>query len=346
MLIVLIMGGAIWGIGAMMKTPVQARIIMLALLYVAVLFVQFALPNGHPIRENLGGGPGDWLVLGGAIALILTYRKGLSALKARARQDDPAPQQQGPFSDAELERYARHIALREVGGAGQRRLKDARVLVVGAGGLGSPALLYLAGAGIGTIGLIDDDVVSLSNLQRQVIHTDERGGMPKVFSAEIAMRALNPHITVRPYNRRFDNEIGAEILQDYGLVLDGTDNFVTRQVVNAACVKAGVPLISGAITQWEGQLTLYDPAKGAPCLACVFPKPPAPGQSATCAEAGVVGPLPGIIGTMMALEAIKEITGAGETLGGSMILYDGLTAETRRVKIKRNLNCPVCAGQI
>ena len=201
--------------------------------------------------------------------------------------------------------------LREVGGPGQKALKNARVLVVGAGGLGSPALLYLAAAGVGTIGVIDDDTVSNSNLQRQVIHRDADIGLAKVFSAEAAMKAQNPYITVRPYNRRLSEEIAETLFTDYDLVLEGSDNFATRYLVNRVAAKLGIPVVGGAISQWEGQLAVWDPAHDAPCYQCVFPEAPAEGLAPTCAEAGVIGPLPGVIGTMMASEAIKIITGAG-----------------------------------
>ena len=258
----------------------------------------------------------------------------------------PAPEAsgKGAFSDAELDRYARHIVLREVGGMGQRRLKEARVLVVGAGGLGSPALLYLAAAGVGTIGVIDDDTVSSSNLQRQVIHTDARIGMPKVFSAEAAMKALNPYITVRPYNRRLTEAEAPVLFADHDLILDGSDNLDTRYMVNAAAVAAGKPLISAAITQWEGQISLYDPARGAPCYACIFPERPADGLAPSCAVAGVMGALPGVIGALMAVEAIKEITGAGEGLRGRMLIYDALYGESRQIALRRSQSCPVCGG--
>ncbi len=345
MTLVLILGAALWGLGMVLKTPVQARLMMLALLYVAVLFVQLALPDGHPLRETLGGGPGQWLVLGGIAVVVWIYRIALGRVRVRARQveagRDAAPVT-GPFSDVELERYARHIVLREVGGPGQKRLKDARVLVVGAGGLGAPVLLYLGAAGVGTIGVIDDDVVSLSNLQRQVIHTDARGGTPKVFSAEAAVRAINPHVAVRPYNRRLTAEIAPELFADYDLIVDGSDSFATREMVNAAAVATGKPLIAGAITQWEGQVTIYDPAGGAPCLACLFPEAPASGLAPSCAEAGVIGALPGIVGSVMALEVIKEITGAGTPLRGQMLLWDGLDADARRITVRRRADCAVC----
>jgi molybdopterin/thiamine biosynthesis adenylyltransferase len=201
--------------------------------------------------------------------------------------------------------------------------------------------MYLAAAGVGTIGVIDDDVVEVTNLQRQIIHADARIGMPKVQSAMIAMQALNPHVVVKPYSRRLTEDI-AELVAEYDLVLDGSDNFDTRYLVNAACFAAGKPLIAAAITQWEGQVSVYHPAKGAPCFACVFPERPAPGLVPTCAEAGVVAPLPGVIGTLMALEAIKHITGAGETLAGRLMLFDGLMTDSRFIKIARRPDCKVC----
>jgi molybdopterin/thiamine biosynthesis adenylyltransferase len=347
MILVLILGAGIWGLGMVMKTPVQARLYMLGLLYVAVLFVQFALPDGHPLRESLGGSPTQWLILGGLVAAILVYRAGLGRVKARAvaaeaEREAETDTATGPFSNVELDRYARHIVLREVGGTGQRRLKEAKVLVVGAGGLGSPALLYLAAAGVGTLGVIDDDAVSLSNLQRQILHTDARTGTPKVASAQAAIAALNPHVTVRPYNRRLTAAIAEELLGDYDLILDGSDSFETRELVNAAAVATGKPLIAGAMSQWEGQVTIHDPAGGAPCRACLFPERPADGLAPSCAEAGVIGALPGIVGSIMALEAIKEITGAGTTLRGHLLLWDGLDAEARRVRVSRRADCPVC----
>ena len=215
------------------------------------------------------------------------------------------------------------------------------MLVVGAGGLGSPALLYLAAAGVGTIGVIDADTVEGSNLQRQIIHADARIGLPKVQSAEIAMRALNPFIEVRPYQRRLDDAT-ASLIADYDLILDGTDNFDTRYLVNRLCVQARKPLISAAITQWEGQISLYDPARGGPCYECVFPERPLPGMVPTCAEAGVAAPLPGIIGSMMAMEAIKYLTGAGDPLRGRLMIFDALYAEARVIGAKKRPDCPVC----
>ena len=346
MIIVLAMAAALWGIGWAMGAPKQARWVMIGLLLVAVIALHIVLPDGHPLRENTGGEAAFWVLLVCAGVVIWGYTKVLGRVRARASgapsfHHEP-PATAGPFSDAELERYARHIVLREIGGAGQKALKDAKVLVVGAGGLGSPALQYLAAAGVGTIGVIDDDVVDNSNLQRQVIHTDTRIGMPKVQSVVEAVAAQNPFVKILPYNRRLTEDIAAELMADFDLVLDGTDNFDTRYLVNRICVQAGKPLIAAALTQWEGQISLYDPANGTPCYQCIFPQAPAAGLAPSCAEGGVLGPLPGVIGSMMAVEAIKAICDAGEGLRGRMLIYDALYAETRTMTMKRRADCPVC----
>lgn len=349
MFAVLVAAGAIWGIGALMKTPKSVRWTMLGVLYLAVLLMQAVFPTGHPLREATGGSVAPWLLIGGIGLLVFTYRKGLQWLRTRAEgqaeAQAEAPAKTGTFSDTELNRYARHIVLREIGGPGQKKLKEAKVLVIGAGGLGSPALLYLAAAGVGTIGVVDDDEVDNSNLQRQVIHQDAGIGMPKVHSAAAAMRAQNPFVEVRPYNRRLIANEAETLIADYDLVLDGTDNFDTRYLVNAACVALGKPLISGALTQWEGQVSVFDPAQDAPCYQCIFPEAPAPGLSPSCAEAGVIGPLPGVIGSIMAMEAVKIIANAGAVLRGEMLIYDGLYGETRKIGLKRRADCPCCGSK-
>jgi molybdopterin/thiamine biosynthesis adenylyltransferase len=336
------MAAALWGIGMLMGAPVRARLVMIALLYAGVLLAHLALPPESALLRALGGSLASWGALGVAAALALGYRAGLGRLRRRAAPvaDNAAPPRR--FQPAELDRYARHIMLRELGGPGQRRLKDARVLVVGAGGLGSPALLYLAASGVGTIGVIDDDEVENSNLQRQVIHTDDRIGTPKVASAQTAMLALNPFISVRPYNRRLTPERAADLLAEYDLVLDGSDNFDTRYLVNRVAAGLGKPLISAAMTQWEGQIALYDPVRGGPCYECIFPERPAPGLVPTCAEAGIVAPLPGVLGSMMALEAVKAITGAGEGLRGRLMIYDALYGDVRVVGTEARPDCAAC----
>ncbi|MHA1129075.1 MAG: HesA/MoeB/ThiF family protein [Alphaproteobacteria bacterium] len=242
----------------------------------------------------------------------------------------------------ELERYARHIVLREIGGMGQQKLRKARVLVIGAGGLGSPVLMYLAAAGVGVLGVVDDDIVSLSNLQRQVLHSTESVGMPKVTSAIEAVARINPHVTIEPHQVRITVENADDIIADYDLVMDGSDNFDTRYLINEICANLNKPLISAAMSQWEGQISLYDPANGGPCYACVFPERPADGLAPSCSEAGVMGALAGVMGSMMAGEAIKFITGAGEGLRGQMLIFDALYGETRKFKLTANANCLVC----
>lgn len=342
MIMVLAMTAALWIIGAVMSAPIKARLTMIAVLFAAVIALHLMLPDGHPLRRATGEDARLWLLLAAFAGIGWAYSKGLKRVRTMAQAKQAAAQPEGTFSDADLTRYARHITLREVGGPGQKALSQAKVLVIGAGGLGSPALLYLAGAGVGTIGVIDGDTVALSNLQRQVIHQDQSIGQPKVFSAQKAMEALNPSIMVKPYNRDLTADMAAELFADYDLVLDGTDSFATRDLVNRAAVTSGTPLISGAISQWEGQVSLFHLASDGPCYACVFPEAPASGLAPSCAEAGVIGPLPGIIGTLMALEAVKWITGAGDTLKGRMLVFDGLYGETRIVAIKRNPTCPVC----
>lgn len=346
MALVLGIAAVLWGLGKLLGTPDRQRWVMIGLLFVAVLLIQLTLPAENPLRVATGGSAAPWLMLAGAVVIILVYRQGLWWLKAKAetRQTEEAPAPKRSFSDAELDRYARHIVLREVGGPGQKAMKEARVLVIGAGGLGAPALQYLAAAGVGTIGVIDHDVVDNANLQRQVIHNDATIGTPKVFSAQAAMLAQNPHITVQPYNRRLTEDIAQDLFAEYDIVLDGTDNFETRYLTNAAAVATAKPLVSGALAQWEGQLSVFDPANDAPCYRCVFPDAPAPGMAPSCAEAGVIGPLPGVIGAMMAVETVKLIAGAGDPLRGQMLIYDALYAEVRKIGVQRRADCPECGS--
>lgn len=341
MALIFVLAAALWGLGAMIKAPISARVIMLSLLYVAVLALQVAMPDGHPLREATGGSAAQWLILGGLGAVVWAYSKGLKELKSRVRPEN-RPRAEIRDSSVELERNARHIVLREIGGPGQKRLKAARALVIGAGGLGSPVLQYLAAAGVGTIGVIDDDVVENSNLQRQIIHTDARIGMPKVFSAQAAIEAQNPFVTVLPYQRRLTPQIAEELFSDFDLILDGTDDPDTRYLVNRTAVALKLPLVSAAISQWEGQISLFDPSRGTPCYQCVFPEPAAPGLAPSCAEGGVLGPLPGVLGAMMAVEAIKLLADAGEPLLGRLMIYDALYGETRLIKVARRQDCPVC----
>ncbi|MDE4173209.1 HesA/MoeB/ThiF family protein [Phaeobacter sp. PT47_59] len=351
MVLVLGLAGLIWWGGRLMGMQRALRLALLLVLFGAVLLLQLTLPEGNGLRAATGGTARSWLLLGGVALMIGAYSWGVAWLRQRADGQDEETSQgdanpkPGRFSETELNRYARHIVLRELGGPGQKKLKNARVLVIGAGGLGAPALQYLAAAGVGTIGVIDDDVVENANLQRQVIHRDEDIGVPKVFSAERAMVAQNPFVTVHPYHRRLTEEIASDLFADYDIILDGTDNFESRYLSNRTAVALGKPLISGALSQWEGQLSVFHPKTGGPCYQCIFPEAPAPWLAPSCSEAGVIGPLPGVVGAMMAVETIKQITGAGEVLRGSMLIYDALYGESRRIGLKQRQDCPICAGK-
>ncbi len=346
MLLVLTLAAGLWGIGYIAGVSRNARMASVGTLLVGVIIAQLVLPEAHPLRQATGGSAAMWLILAGSAVLVLLYGRGVKALRNRAEAAEPKEPKMPPdqFTETELERYARHIVLRELGGPGQKKMKQARVLVIGAGGLGAPALQYLAAAGVGTIGVIDDDDVENANLQRQVIHRDADIGMPKVFSAQAAMQAQNPNVTVLPYHRRLTEEIAADLFADFDLILDGTDNFDTRYLANRTAVALGKPLISGALSQWEGQLSVFDPARTGPCYQCIFPEAPAPGLAPSCAEAGVIGPLPGVVGSMMAVEAIKVITGAGQALRGEMLIYDALYGESRKITLSKAADCPICAG--
>lgn len=249
------------------------------------------------------------------------------------------------FSPDELLRYSRHFVIPEVGEKGQAKLLDAKVLLLGAGALGSPSGLYLAAAGVGTIGIVDYDVVDLSNLQRQIIHASDRVGMLKTESAQKSIAALNPGVKVNRHEVRLSSENVMDIVKDYDVVINCSDNFPTRYLINDACVFAGKPLVDGAIFQFEGNATVFYPSRGGPCYRCLYPEPPPPGMAPSCAEAGVLGVLPGLIGSIEALEAIKLILGAGKPLVGSMVYFDTLSDRdfVRVLKVKRDPDCPVCS---
>jgi len=244
------------------------------------------------------------------------------------------------FTDVEIERYARHLVLREVGGPGQQKLKAASVLIVGAGGLGSPAALYLAAAGVGTLILVDPDDVDRSNLQRQILYAEGDIGRPKVEAAADRLAALNPHIFIAGGPEAFGADNADALVEGVDLVLDGTDSFEVRYEVNAACVRHGKPLVTGAIGRWTGQVGVFS---GKPCYRCLVPE--IPPDAETCVAVGVVGALAGVVGSMMALEAIKLITGAGEPLDGRLLIYDALAAETRTVRVGADPECPVCGAE-
>ncbi len=245
------------------------------------------------------------------------------------------------LSHAELLRYSRHLLLPEVGVDGQSRLRQARVLLIGAGGLGSPAALYLAAAGIGTLGVVEFDQVDVTNLQRQVAHGTAAVGTPKLDSLMARLKDLNPHVTVEPFAERLTSANALEILRRFDVVIDGSDNFPTRYLANDACVMLDKPLVYGAILRFDGQVSVFDSRHG-PCYRCLYADPPPPGMVPTCAEGGVLGVLPGVIGSLQALEALKLILGIGEPLYGRLVLFDALKLRFRELALARDPDCPVC----
>lgn len=248
---------------------------------------------------------------------------------------------QAPLRRDQLERYSRHLLIPEVGIAGQQKLLASKVLLVGAGGLGSPSSYYLAAAGVGTLGIVDSDVVDATNLQRQILHSSERIGEPKVDSAKRTLEALNPDVRVIPYRDRLTSANIDEVIADYDVIVDGADNFPTRYLLNDASIKWRKPVVHGSIYRFEGQVTVFKPFEG-PCYRCLFHEPPPPELAPSCAEAGVLGVLPGVIGTIQANEALKLLLGVGEPLVGRYLLFDALEASFREVKLRRDPKCPAC----
>lgn len=250
------------------------------------------------------------------------------------------------FTEVQIQRYARHILLPQVGGQGQQKLLNSKVLVVGAGGLGSPVLMYLAAAGVGTLGIVDDDVVDISNLQRQIVHSTGRVGVSKVESAEVALHAINPDVRLVPHKQRITAENALELISQYDLVTDGSDNFATRFLVNDAAYFARKPLVSGAILRFDGQIATFKNFPGGdaegPCYRCIFREPPPPGQIPSCSEAGVLGALCGTVGSLQATEILKELLGIGTSLSGTLMVYDALEAQFRTIRVKRDPGCPLC----
>lgn len=248
------------------------------------------------------------------------------------------------FSEAQIERYSRHIILREVGGKGQSKLLESRVLIVGAGGLGSPVGLYLAAAGVGTIGLVDSDVVDLSNLQRQILHATADLGRPKCLSARETLEDINPDVRVVPHQLRLDSSNVLDVVADYDIVVDGADNFPTRYLVNDACVIQGKPLSHAGILRFEGHVTTIVPGRG-PCYRCLYPEPPPPGLVPSCQEAGILGAVAGIVGSIQAAEVLKLILGIGDPLIGRLLVFDGLEMAFRSIEIPRDPGCSVCGDR-
>jgi len=251
------------------------------------------------------------------------------------------------FTEEQIKRYARHIILPEVGGKGQEKLLKSKVLVIGAGGLGSPAIYYLAAAGVGTIGIVDFDVVDYSNLQRQILHNTERVGVPKVESARMTVEKLNSDVKVITYNTMINKSNIMDIIKDYDVVLDGTDNFPTRFLINDACYFLGKPLVSAAMLRFEGQISVFDyrDKENSPCYRCLYPEPPPPGLVPSCQEAGILGSIGGIMGCIQATEAIKVLLGIGEPLVGKLLIMDALSMDFRKVKLRKDPHCPLCGKE-
>ena len=277
---------------------------------------------------------------GDTVSIIPSVAGGAPTATAGATQGSPTTQPPQLSAD-EIKRYSRHLILPEVGMDGQRKLKAGKVLCIGAGGLGSPATLYLAAAGIGTLGIVDFDVVDMSNLQRQVIHTTADVGRPKLQSAKDHLHAINPNVNIETYETALSSSNALDLFKDYDVILDGTDNFPTRYLVNDACVLLGKPNAYGSIFRFEGQASVFG-AKDGPCYRCLYPEPPPPGLVPSCAEGGVLGVLPGIIGTIQANETIKLILGVGEPLIGRFLIFDALRMKFRELKLRKDPDCPVC----
>lgn len=249
------------------------------------------------------------------------------------------------LTEDQIERYARHIHLKEVGAAGQTKLLSAKVLVIGAGGLGSPLIQYLAAAGVGTIGVVDDDTVDLSNLQRQVLHTTATVGQPKVKSAETGANAINPDTNIIPHQTRLTSENARDLIRGYDVIADGSDNFETRFLINDTCFFEKKTLVSAAVLRFDGQLATYKPHNGGPCYRCLYPEAPPAADVWTCEQAGILGAVAGVMGSLQATEVLKEILGVGESMAGRLLIYDALDVSTRMVKVNPDPGCALCSDQ-
>jgi len=343
MMVFLLVGITVLVLDRIFNVTRRNNLVFLSLVFSIIFLIHLTVSVDHVLVKSTGGSLRNLIVSFILLLVIISYvfllKKAKNIGKVKFEKDST----KNLFNPEELNRYARHIVLKEIGGLGQKKLKNAKILVIGAGGLGSPVLQYLGAVGIGTIGVVDSDLVDNSNLQRQIIYTDKMIGDSKVFAASQAIRAQNPYTKVLAYNYLFNEQNADNLISNFDLIIDGTDNAQTRYLVNKTCVKLKKPLISGAISQWEGQVMVYTSTLGSPCYQCVFPNIPNTELAASCSETGVVGALPGVIGSIMAVEAIKLISGAGELLDGRLMIYDALHAETRIIKLNQDINCPVCS---
>ena len=338
------MGSLIFVLDRIFRVKRYHNALLISFLFGLFFLIHFIFNDNHLLVKLTGGSLKALVLISITFTMLALYIFFLNKIKSLKEEVVVGGQKVNSFKPEELDRYSRHIVLKEIGGSGQKKLKSARVLVIGAGGLGSPILQYLGACGVGVIGIIDNDVVDNSNLQRQVIYPDRAIGESKVFAAADAIKAQNPFIEVLTFNRSFNENIAQDLISEFDLIMDGTDNSKSRYLINKVSVGLSKPLISGAISQWEGQVMVYDSKPDSPCYQCLFPETNSTSTNQTCSELGVMAALPGVIGSIMAVEAIKLITNAGERLSGRLLIYDGLYAETRTISVKRNNQCQVCAG--
>lgn len=343
MMVFLLVGITVLVLDRVFNVTRRNNLVFLSLVFSIIFLIHLTVSVDHVLVKSTGGSLRNLIVSFILLLVIISYVFLLKKAKNIGKVKFEKASTKNLFNPEELNRYARHIVLKEIGGLGQKKLKNAKILVIGAGGLGSPVLQYLGAGGIGTIGVVDSDLVDNSNLQRQIIYTDKMIGDSKVFAASQAIRAQNPYTKVLAYNYLFNEQNADDLISNFDLIIDGTDNARTRYLVNKTCVKLKKPLISGAISQWEGQVMVYTSTLASPCYQCVFPNISNTELAASCSETGVVGALPGVIGSIMAVEAIKLISGAGELLDGRLMIYDALHAETRIIKLNQDINCPVCS---
>ena len=343
MMVFLLVGITVLVLDRIFNVTRRNNLVFLSLVFSIIFLIHLTVSVDHVLVKSTGGSLRNLIVSFILLLVIISYVFLLKKAKNIGKVKFEKASTKNLFNPEELNRYARHIVLKEIGGLGQKKLKNAKILVIGAGGLGSPVLQYLGAGGIGTIGVVDSDLVDNSNLQRQIIYTDKMIGDSKVFAASQAIRAQNPYTKVLAYNYLFNEQNADDLISNFDLIIDGTDNARTRYLVNKTCVKLKKPLISGAISQWEGQVMVYTSTLASPCYQCVFPNISNTELAASCSETGVVGALPGVIGSIMAVEAIKLISGAGELLDGRLMIYDALHAETRIIKLNQDINCPVCS---
>ena len=345
MTLFIIIGVTIFILDRVVKVKRSNNVIIISSIFILLFLVHLVFNSDSILIQLAGGSSKNLIFIGILYSTLALYAVLLNKIKSYQSISGLEKRTGSSFKSEELDRYARHIILKEIGGSGQKKLKNARVLVIGAGGLGSPVLQYLGACGVGVIGIIDNDLVDNSNLHRQVIYPDSAIGENKVFAAAEVIKSQNPFVEVLTFNRFFNVAIAKELISDFDVVVDGTDNTSSRYLINEMCVLLKKPLVSGAIAQWEGQVMVYDSMPESPCYQCVFPLTHMESMDVSCSTLGVVGALPGVIGSIMAVETIKLIINVGELLSSRLLIYDGLFAETRTISTKKNSKCPICFNE-